>query len=798
MSPSQHLRVAFRQWARQPRLTATVVVTLALGIGGATTMYAVLKAISRFGQPTVPEPEQVGRLFTTLAQQPDGRGPVSLTDYHRWQQAVPSIETLAAYTQGTRLLRTADGGDEVDVLSVTPSYLTLLETPPLLGRYFTLEESRASDRGLAVLSEKAWRSRFGADTAVLGRVLDLDGRSHTVVGVVAERLGLVMPSTDIFVPLLEEEAGDAVRVIVRRHLGSPWAQVQAQISAAGVRDGTMPLRARVVPILEDAGYRTRMGFLLLVGPAVLVLLIGCGNVASLLLVRAVQREREMAIRLALGASRRHLALQLLVEGWTMAAAGGALGLALSTLGLRSVRALIPSALDLHPGIDAGVVLFAGVAVLLAPLVFGAAPLLHGLRVDLSGALRAGLRKPLFGLRRYHLRDAFAIIEVSLAIGLVMHTFMLLSLFAALRDVRGNFDDRGLVAVRLSAPPPAKAGEARGEPSLASSAVLAESVAAVPGVARVAVGDLPPGGTAVRVSRPPSGPETAARLARVDGRYFETLRLPILRGRGIEDRDGQGTPFVGVVSDSLAKRLWPGEDPLGQHLRVSASGSTESLTVVGVCRDVISLDRLQHLQAPRLDAFRFGLFRPWSQAPGPAPSIVARVKGRPASLFSPIDTAVRRADPQVRLQKLEAVQPTADLVGEDIREGTPWPIVLILAFAGLALLLAVVGVFGVMRQSVDERQAELGVRLALGASSRDVVRLVVEDGLIRVGLGAGVAIAGVGAIARLGFSGLLTLCAADLRLWVTVLGAISLTAVAACYLPARRAARVDPAVTLRSE
>lgn len=247
---SQDLRVAVRMLSRRPGFTAAAVLTLALGIGGATTMYGFLQAVARHGRPTVPEPERVARVFTTLSPQATARGPVALEDFRRWREAVRSFESLAAYTQQTLPLQTPDGAEEVVVLSVTPSYLSLLETPPVAGRFFTDEEARASDGRVALLSERAWRSRFGGDPSTLGRRHEVGGKSYVVVGVVSERLGLVMPSTDLFVPLMVREGRASVRVIGRRRGSASWAQVGAEVDAIGVEGGQAGLHVRVLPILD--------------------------------------------------------------------------------------------------------------------------------------------------------------------------------------------------------------------------------------------------------------------------------------------------------------------------------------------------------------------------------------------------------------------------------------------------------------------------------------------------------------------------------------------------------------------
>jgi putative ABC transport system permease protein len=550
MNLARDVRFAMRQWTRQPGMAALIVLTLALGIGGSTTMYGFLQAVARFSQPTIPEPERVARLFTAFVQQSDGRGFVSLDDFRRWKETARSFETLAAYTGRAMTLRTEEGVDDVSVLSITPSYLSLLKTPPVVGRIFDEEEIHASGGHLAVLSERAWRSRFGGDPSILGRTLDLDGRRFTVVGVMAQRLGLVMGRPEIFIPLIEEKVSTTVMVMGRRRGNVSWEQARSEMSAIGLGDNRLKLKIRVVPILDDARFRTRIGWLVFIGPPFLVLLIGCGNIACLLLVRAVQREREMAIRTALGAMRRRLAWQLLVEGWALAAAGGAAGVVLAFFGVHGVRALFPASLEIRLEMDWRTLLFAGVATLLTPLVFGAAPLLHSLRRNISDALRAGLHKPLFGVGKYRLRDVFVILEVGLSVALAMLTFMMLSLFAASRALEFNFDDRGLIVARIS---PREGGAEIEERDVAEGLAkrMREQIAAIPGVSDVTVGNPPLEYAGLRVGRRPNAVEAPASSVQIDPAYFATLRLAIKFGRDIRDDDARGTALVAVVSESLA-------------------------------------------------------------------------------------------------------------------------------------------------------------------------------------------------------------------------------------------------------
>jgi predicted permease len=790
MSLGQDVRFTMRQWSRRPGFAAVAMLTLALGIGGATTMYAVLQAFARFGQPTLPEPERVARVFVTAAHDSEGRGPATYGDYRRWVEGVPSFQWLAGYSSDGLPLRTAGGTDDVGVISVTPSFLALLETPPVIGRIFNEEDLRTGEARPALLSERTWRSRFGGDPAVLGRTLDLDGQSHTVIGVITENLGLVMGHTDVFVPLMGPDDSAPVRVIGRRQRQASWAQVRSELQAVGVRSAPAQWRPRLVPILDDAGHRIRLGWLMLVGPALLVLLIGCANVATLLLVRAVQREREMAVRLALGVARWRLALQLLIESGLLAAVGGAVGAVLALFGLRGVRALFPPEIDVRMGLDASALLFCGAATLLTPLVFGTAPLFHSLRRSVADSLRTSLHRPLFGVGRYHLRDVFAVLEVGLAIGLVVTAFMFGSFFSALRSMGLNFDGEHLVLAQVSP----EGGWAASEVAAAAPdlrRLLKEQVAAIPGVRGVSFGELPFGNASARVSAAPSERGLPARQVEVGPDYFATLGLAITFGRAFAADDADG--LVTVVNESLAARLWPSRSPLGQTLYVADQGRTDAVTVVGVCRDPVRFGRLDAIEEFRLE-FEHSLFRPWTRGAAPRFEIVARTEGEGAQLFVPIRRAVEETSPHLRLRQIRSVGSVLDLT-----RGQPMIIHQLMgATGGLALLLAIVGVFGVMSQLVSERRVEMGVRLALGASPRRLVGLVVRDGLIRIGVGAALGLAGVAVGVRTGFPGLLGMSSLDPVFWLGIAGVLGATATAACYVPARRAAQVDPAQALRSE
>jgi hypothetical protein len=379
-----------------------------------------------------------------------------------------------------------------------------------------------------------------------------------------------------------------------------------------------------------------------------------------------------------------------------------------------------------------------------------------------------------------------ILELGLSIAVVAFALMLLSFFNALRSMDLNFEGEGLVVARL-----ALEGETEdGHGGAILSDGLRDSVRAIPGVTRATVGDLPHEGRPVRVSRSAAAATVLARQIRVGRDYFETLRLPMVAGRGFGGRRGAG---VAVVNEGLAARLWPGESPLGAVLRVAGAGGTEELTVVGVARNAVQLGRLGDVDVHTLQ-FRYAVYRPWRQGGPPGLDVIARIDERSAPSFESFRLAAESADRRLHLRSTSALGSTLDVTA-----GEPaGPLYLPVVFGGLALLLAAFGVFGVMSQLVDERRTELGVRLALGASPRELVRLVVLDGLTRVLVGAVLGVGGLALGVRTGFGGLLQATAPDPRLWLGVVLVVALAAVAACYLPARRAASLDPMVTLRCE
>jgi hypothetical protein len=384
----------------------------------------------------------------------------------------------------------------------------------------------------------------------------------------------------------------------------------------------------------------------------------------------------------------------------------------------------------------------------------------------------------------------AVVEVGVAVGLVMFTFMLLSLFAAAREITFGFEGEGLLVAEVRKTEQTAAADLPRR--------LPEELGAVPGITHVAIGDLPYGGAAVRVERTGGGREVAATEVHADGAYFATLRLPLRRGRTIDEHDLAGTAPVAVVGEALAERLWPESDPLGKTVQVSREGRTETLTIVGVSTDALRLGRLQNIEASTSLKIRHVLYRPWAQSgPRPIETVVARVRGPAALLVPRIRAALQTGELGLRVRRVAALGPTLDSLALN-NGGQSFVAALQLGFSVLALLLAVVGVFGVMRQAVDERRAEFGVRLALGASPGSLVRSVVGDGLIRVGVGAGTAVVLVAALTHSAFSGLLSLSVTDPRLWLGMIAAVGLTGAAACYLPSRRAAQVDPAEVLRCE
>ena len=792
------LRAAARSLVRRPAFTAAVVATLALGVGATTAVFTVVDRVLLRPLP-FPAPERLVAVWETADDGARVRSaaPANFLDWRRESRALPE---MAGWDRRNATLGGEPVAERVTVAKVSASFFEVLGAQPARGRTFTPEAVAAGPE--VVLSHGLWRRRFGADPAVVGRAVVLDGEPSTVVGVMPPEVAfpagadLWSREADGVPGGLPPETRDAwyFGVVARRAPGVSLADAAAEMAriagglAAAHPETNRGTGVRLVPLLEDQVGAVRATLLLLLGGAGLVLLVACVNVANLLLVRASGRSGELTLRAALGAGRRHLVGRTLAEAGLLAALGGAAGAALAWVAVpaagRALAGGLPRTGDL--AVDGRVLAFGVVVTGLALVLAGAGPALVSARPGVAAA-GAGRGRGT-GRRAGRLRGALVSLEVALALGLVAGASLILRTGAELRAVDPGFEPEGLLALGVALP--ATGEDPRAERVL-GWASLRDRVAALPGVEAAAVAQAGPTeggwGAGLKVEGRPVAPDEELDVAwQVVGEgYFAAAGVRVLRGRAFGPGDREGAEPVGVVSASLARSVWPGEDAVGRRVRVGLDGP-DWVTVVGVVEDT----RNRGPTAPPQPA----LYRPLAQRSAwPADEALLLVRHRDVpGTAEAVRRAVATARPDAPLLDLRS---GARLLGEHT-ERTALVLRVLGAFAALALALGAVGIYGVAASLVAERTRELAVRRALGAGGAAVAGLVLRGGLVVVasGLAAG---AGLALLAGRLLQGLLFgVGPADPAALLGAAGVLTLSALLAMAGPARRAARVEPADALR--
>jgi putative ABC transport system permease protein len=799
------LRFALRQLAKAPGFTVVAVVTLGLGIGACAAIFSVVNGVL-LRPPPFPEPE---RMVSVRETSPGvAAGSVPGGKYLAWRQA-QTLESVGSLTGMSYNL--TSGGQPVHLYAarMTASLLATLRVNPALGRNFLpQEELRYGLESAAILSHRLWLRRFGGRAEVVGQTIELNGRPFTVVGVMPEESPLP-ERVEVFTPRGFAEGE-------RRNLGYPtdlvFARLKPGVTAAQARGELMALTERaaaaagltrllrpgwgleVTPLLESIVGKVRPVLVSLLGAVGFLLLIACANVANLLLARASGRAAEMAVRAAIGASRGRIVRQLLVESLLLALLGGLAGLLIAAGGLRVLLALAPDTLPrAHAiGIDGRALAVTIALVVLTGVGFGMAPALQTLRLDLNDTLKQAGRTQGASGQRHRLRGALVVGEVATALVLLAGAGLLMRSFARLQDVSPGFDPQGAHAVDIFLPRPQYSTPAQ-YVEFADRTMAA--IAAQPGVQAVAVtGNIPfsdhhmTAEIAMRFSVPGGPPVTdphapLAGYYDVSPDYFRAMGIPLLRGRAFDARDGANAPRVAIISESLARKFLPGVDPLGQHITF---GSPDARPIVGVVGDVkqSSLDAEAGVQ----------LYEPYAQLPDNDIIYVVRTAGPAAGAVAAVRAAVAGLDAQVPIYN---PRPLAAAVGASIARQR-FAMTLFAVFSGVALLLAAIGIYGVMAYSVSQRTGEIGIRMALGAGSRDVLRLVLAQGgrLIAAGVVAGVA----GGVLLTRFMETLVygISTRDPLTFAGTAALLTAVAAVACLIPARRAARVEPMTALRAD
>jgi putative ABC transport system permease protein len=801
----QDLRYAARSLRRQPAFALLAIGTLGLGIGANTAIFSAVDAVLlrplAYHRP--------GRIvaLTNQWQKTGRRGTVSAPDYHDWHDATQSFAAMAYYTYsaGFETSVIVDGVAEYgSAVLVTPEFFDVFGVEPLIGRAIGRTAS-PGDAPVAVIGHELWVRRFGGSPAVLGRTVSFGQRAVTIVGVMPAGFGFP-DRTDIwFYPAASPETSSRsahnYRVVARLKDDRTVEDAQAELSAVAARlSAAYPATnegkgAAVVPLQEQLVGDARPTLYLLFGVVGLVLLIACANVANLLLARATGRTSELAVRAAMGASRGRIVAQLMTESVLLALVSAAAGVMLARWGVAAFVALAPAGLPraAEIGIDGRVLAFALAASVGASVLFGVLPALHASRLDLNASLRQGGRGAAAGGGGARVRSALVVAEVALAVALVAGAALLVRSFSALGRVDLGYATGRVLVVRTTVPARDLDGARR---ATSTYEALLPRLASLPGVAAVAgVSGLP--GTPSHSNggywlEGGPGPEVAgvqapqAVFTVVTPDYFRTMAIPVRSGRDFSARDGFDAPFVAIVNEALALQAFPGVDPIGRQIMCGLD-SLKFMTIVGVTGNVREYDPSV---APLPE-----IYMPYRQHPfyGSSLTLVARTSGEPLALAHAFRDTIRTADPDVPVRATTMTETVSASVA------TPrFRTLLVGTFALLALALAIAGVYGVMAYAVSRRRAEIGVRMAMGAASGDILRLVMGQGLRLALTGIAIGCALAYGVARLLQGMLFAVAPADPVVFAVVPLALIVTAAAATAIPARRASRVDPMDALRAD
>jgi predicted permease len=804
------IRYGLRSLLKHPGFTAIVVVTLAIGIGASSAIFSVVNTVLLRPLPY----RQAERIVAIQELDKDGKKvQVTPANFLDWRAQNTVFEQLAAILTRPANLALADQAERIDLAMTSANFFSVFGTEPGLGRFFIPTDEQAGHAPVVVVSHGLWQRRFGGDTSLIGKPITLDGVSYTVVGIAPA--GFQYPDkTEVWIPPFKlaptvNERMDPTQVrgfgmlaavaLLKPGIGLPQAASEMETITARLRqqypDTNNRRFNRVIALHTQLVGETRPMLLMLFGAVSFVLLIACANVANLLLASAATRQKEMAIRTALGASRLRVIRQLLTESLMLAFAGGAIGLLLALWGVALITKLLPQDFPRlgEINLDWRVLGFTLVASVLTGILFGLAPTLQISRTDVQESLKESGRGASSSRRHNRLRNLLIIGEVGLSVVLLVGAGLLFRSFLQLQSVNTGFTPQQVLTLRLS---PAGSNYRRDADYIAFYGQVMQRVSAIPGVAAVgAINTLPldkgPQAGFRIDGRPPLTIDKwpAGNYRTVSTDYFHAMNIPVVQGRAFNERDTETAPLVIIINQALANRDFPNENPIGKRINLGNSdpkGQPVWWEIVGVAANVRSLE-LREEAAPEF--YLSALQDTFSNM-----FLVVRTSVEPTGVVASVRRAAAEVDKSAAVSDVKTME---HIVSEAVTQPR-FNLFLLGLFSGIALLLSAAGIYGVTAYSVTQRTHEFGIRMALGAQVGDVLKMIIRQGMLLISVGIAAGLLASFALTRLLRTLLFGVSVTDPLTFVAITLLLTLVALLACYIPARRATKVDPLVALRYE
>jgi predicted permease len=804
----QDIRYGLRMLARRPAITLIAVVTLALGVGANTAIFSVVDAVLLRPLP-YKQPDRLVFLTEESQQVPDMS--ISMADFNDWRATNTVFESMAPYSANSAILTGNGETENLQVRQITAGFFPTFGVQPVLGRALTPDDDKVGSAPVVMLGDGFWARKFARDPNVIGKQITLDGLSYTVIGVLpSSKFHGSWPRYSLFTSLWRQEdvlGGEANRdshpgiyAVARMKPGVTLEQARNEMNAIAARlqkehpKTNTGNGATVDSVLNAYVGSIRPALLVLMAAVGFVLLIACANIANLSLARTTERNRELAVRTAMGASRFRLIRQLMTESMLLALIGGGLGLLVAYSVANAVSKISTSSVPRVDtvSIDGGVLLFTLGISLVTGFFFGLFPAWHASRTDIGETMKEGGRSGTASAGKKRVRSVLVVAEVSISLVLLVGAGLMIKSFYRVLQADPGFNSTGVLTAQFSLPnSPYKDAASRRQFENQLTAKL-ESIPGVQaaGLKQPLMGGFQSGFMIEGKPRPDSGKGPSTDISRISPGALEAMGVPLLQGRYFTAADTDTSESVCIVDITMAQTQWPGKNPIGEHMAVSGRNNDPNdpdwMKVVGI---------VAHTKNYGVDQpSRVETYRPIAQSPTTAGNVVLRAKNNPTNLAGPARDAIISIDANVPLSQ---VRELGEIVDENVAPRR-LSVLLLSAFAALALVLSAVGIYGVMSYMVTQRTQEIGVRIALGAQRGDVMRLVLQNGMMLLLAGLGIGLAGAFALSRFLQSLLFEVKSTDIMTFASVPFLLAIVAFMACYLPARRATLVDPVVALRND